>query len=275
MTLYAPADWWPEATRRDVSYWPDAGPFTQEPIGLLEHVVVGNGSPWQTFEDAVSPNRRFSHWWIAKNGDCEQYGPCSYMCWAAEAGDLLYYSAEFEGYPNEPLTGAQIATAARLYKWLRLRVVLAEEPGQPGLGTHAMGGAAYGGHPCPDATWGLPGPRSRQRPAILALVTGGPMSHDPLDTTDLTNIARTEESYYQVRLPDGSMEVRDLAIGEILANSRQVLANTAAILAALKLPVSVTVDPDKLAAAVTAGVAAQIKPALVSVLNTAVLTTHA
>ena len=259
--LYAPADWWPEATVRPVTYWPDAPQFSSQPLGWVMHVTVGNGSPWQTFEDAVSPNRRFSHLWIRKDGYAEQYAPWSHDSWAQIQGDDSYWSFEFEGFPSELMTPHQLATAARAHVWLKAPNAITDTPGRRGVICHQDGGAAWGGHTCPDPAMGLPGPRSRQRPAILALVTGGPMSHDPLSTTDLVNIAREDESYYQVRLPDGSMEVRDLAIGEILANSRQVLANTQAILTALKLPVNVTLDPGKLAGAMATELGHRLTPA--------------
>ena len=248
--LYAPAEWWPVAKRHDVTYDGAAQPFTTRPLGWIMHVTVGNGSPWRTFEDAPAGNRRFSHLWIAKDGSAEQYAPLSHDSWAQANGNDSYWSVEFEGFPDEPLTDAQMNTAATLHVWLGVANLIANTPGQRGIGTHQMGGGAWGGHTCPDPAMGLPGPRSRQRGEIIRrAISGGTVTHDPLDTTDLTNIARTEETYYQVTLPDGSHEVRDLAIGECLANSR-------AILAALKAPVNVTVDVQKLAAAVVAALPA-------------------
>ena len=66
--LYLPGAVW-----RPVSYRADAGKFTTPPLGYIVHVVVGNGSPWRTFQTAVSPYRRFSHGWVAKDGTSEQY----------------------------------------------------------------------------------------------------------------------------------------------------------------------------------------------------------
>jgi len=41
--------------------------------------------------------------------------------------------------------------------------LITDTPGGRGIGTHVMGGAAYGGHTCPG-----PGPRAGQRAAIIA-----------------------------------------------------------------------------------------------------------
>jgi hypothetical protein len=58
-----------------------------------------------------------------------------------------------------------------LYRW-GLQVhgwpyQLANRPGERGFGVHYMGGAAWGGHPCPEAL------RAAQRPRILSLAAGG------------------------------------------------------------------------------------------------------
>jgi hypothetical protein len=44
---------------------------------------------------------------------------------------------------------------------------IADAPGQPGIGTHQMGGAAYGGHACPGPV------RASQRSTIIDLARGG------------------------------------------------------------------------------------------------------
>ena len=58
----------PGAAWRPVAYRAEAGPFTVPPIGYIVHVQVGNGSPFGPFPGAVSPGRRFSHGWVAKDG---------------------------------------------------------------------------------------------------------------------------------------------------------------------------------------------------------------
>ena len=169
--------------RRPVSYADQAGPIG--PLGWILHVVVGNGSPWSTFEHAVSPHRRFSHLWVAKDGTAEQYAPLSRQSWAQSAGNNDYWSVETEGFPEEPLTDAQIQTLGQWHAWSTTPDRLANNPGQVGIGTHYMGGAAWGGHSCPDPVGKEgKGPRSLQRQAVID--SGGNM---PLTAAEIQNIA--------------------------------------------------------------------------------------
>lgn len=160
--IYLPGALW-----RPVSYRAEAGGFATTPLGWILHVVVGNGSPWSTFEHAPAGSRRFSTAWVAKDGRAEQYTELTGKSWAQAAGNGAYWSFETEGYPTEPLTDAQITTLATWHNSLGAMDTLAEAPGQRGVGTHYMGGSAWGGHTCPDPVAGA-GPRSRQRDAILA-----------------------------------------------------------------------------------------------------------
>lgn len=163
-TLYLPG-----ATFHPVSYRHEAGHFTSQPLGWILHVVVGNGSPFRTFEGARPPRRRFSHGWVAKDGSAEQYTTLDMKSWAQAGGNGLYWSFETEGYPDEPLTPAQIRRLAQWHDFLGVPDVLALQPGQRGIGTHYMGGAAWGGHSCPDQVGHEgKGPRSHQRADILA-----------------------------------------------------------------------------------------------------------
>lgn len=177
--LYPPATpFYPQAVQRPVSYAPQAGLLDQQPRGWVLHVVVGYGSPWGTFERATSPNRRFSHLWVAKTGAVEQYAPLTSKSWAQAAGNPWWWSVETEGLPTEPLTDAQIDALAAWHVWCGAvdRVAGPEDTigGAPGRGivTHQDGGVAWGNHTCP-------GPiRAGQRPEILrraALIRGGSM----------------------------------------------------------------------------------------------------
>ena len=160
--LYLPgARWMP------VTYRADAGKFTTPPLGYIPHVPVSNGSLFNFFNRLVSPNRKFSTAWVAKGGHSEQYQSLDMKPWAQAAGNGQYHAFEVEGYPNEPYTAAQIDTLARWHNFLGTPDTLANAPGQRGIGTHYMGGAAWGGHTCPDPVAGA-GPRSRQRPQIIA-----------------------------------------------------------------------------------------------------------
>jgi hypothetical protein len=152
----------PFAAWRPVSYRADAGSFTQTPLGWILHVVVGDGSPFGTFEGAVSPDRRFSTGWVAKDGHVEEFTELTMRSWAQASGNPLYWSFETEGFPNEPLTDAQILSLAKIHNVLGAADAVIDKVGDRGVGTHVMGGAEWGGHSCP-------GPiRAGQRADIIA-----------------------------------------------------------------------------------------------------------
>jgi len=65
-----------------VSYRKEARQWTRSPLGSIQHVVVGNGSPFRTFEDAESPRRRFSHMWV------QAWPPEKHVC-AVKATDAV------------------------------------------------------------------------------------------------------------------------------------------------------------------------------------------
>ena len=151
-------------TQRLVPYSLDAPVFSAPPLGWVLHVQQGNGSPYNVFATAVTPNRRFSHYWIGKDGSVEQYQTRDRQAWAQAAGNATYYSVETEGFVTEPLTSAQIASLAELHISLSIPDTLANAPGERGIGTHAMGGIPWGDHPCPGDI------RTAQRNDILAHV---------------------------------------------------------------------------------------------------------
>lgn len=162
--LYLPgAHWLP------VVYRKAAGSFAPGmPIGYIPHVPVGNGSLFNYFNNLRSPNRKFATAWLAKDGRAEQYTELTGKPWAQVDGNTMYHAFEVEGYPNEPYTSAQLRVLAIWHNALGTVDRLAESPGQPGIGTHYMGGKAWGGHTCPDSRSGQ-GPRSHQRQDIINL----------------------------------------------------------------------------------------------------------
>jgi hypothetical protein len=142
--------------------------------GVIMHTMVGNlPGTVATFND--SARQASAHFGIDQQGNVHQFGPIGkgWIAWAQVAGNRTYYSIEHadNADPNNPLTEAQIAASAQIVEALSafagFPLQEANEPGQKGYGVHYMGGAAYGGHSCPD----LPPRhvRSQQRPAILAL----------------------------------------------------------------------------------------------------------
>jgi N-acetylmuramoyl-L-alanine amidase len=89
------------------------------------------------------------------------------------AANLTWYGIEHadHGNPDNPLTDAQVTASAQILECLAtyagFPLHVSYHPYGRGYGTHAMGGAAWGGHTCPD----LPPAhvRSEQRHAIVEL----------------------------------------------------------------------------------------------------------
>lgn len=152
---------WARAAWRPVKYVGEADRFEAEPLGWILHVVVGNGSPWGTFERAPAGSRRFSHLWISKTGQIEQYQRLDYESWAQSGGNGKYWSVETEGFPTEPLTDAQLNALAAWHVKSGTVDAVVNRVGARGIGTHVMGGAAWGNHSCPGLI------RASQRGEIL------------------------------------------------------------------------------------------------------------
>ena len=143
--------------------------------GLVMHTMVGNlPGTVAVFND---PSRQASaHFGVDQAGNIRQFGSVrGWKAWAQEAGNPHWYSCEFadDGNPDNPLTPAQITAGAQLLECLSAPSVgnfplqVTDSTSGEGLGVHFMGGAAWGGHTCPD----LPPQhvRSAQRPQIVAL----------------------------------------------------------------------------------------------------------
>lgn len=143
-------------------------------MGVVMHTMVGNlSSADATFNNRSAQASAF--FGIAQDGHVKQWGPVGkdWMAWAQEDGNPAWYSIEHadDGDPDNPLTEAQITASAQLLECLSafagFPLQEANSPSERGYGVHYMGGAAWGGHTCPD----LPPRhvRSAQRPAIIAL----------------------------------------------------------------------------------------------------------
>lgn len=133
--------------------------------GMTVHVQQGHGSLFNYFNTPAT--KVSSHLWLSTAGAWEQYGDFSTKMWAEAAGNPYWISVETEGYDTAPLTGEQIDALAAFYAWGMAEIgwpaQLATSPAGTGIGTHQMGGAAWGGHACPGSI------RTAQREAILAL----------------------------------------------------------------------------------------------------------
>jgi hypothetical protein len=161
-------------TLRIIPYASEAALFRAHPLGWIMHVQDGNGSPYHYFASLKKPHRAFSTYWISKTGYCEQYQYLNRESWCQGAGNPLYWSVEFEGYPNEKLTPQQIASGAQLHNLLRVSDAIANKPGVRGIGTHSMGGVPWTNHPlCPGTI------RANQRLVILGAAQTLRHPHNP------------------------------------------------------------------------------------------------
>ena len=159
--------------------------------GVIMHTMVGNLPG--TIAVFNEPSFQASaHFGIDQEGNIHQFGPVNgWKAWAEVAGNASWYSIEHadNGDPSNPLTAAQLDASAQVVEVLS-RPDVGNFPLQvtnsvtgEGYGTHCMGGAAWGGHSCPQNPDGS-GPRSGQRAAVIAIAqairTGVPVSPFPL-----------------------------------------------------------------------------------------------
>lgn len=152
-------------------------------VGVVEHTMVGNLlGTIELFND--SSYQASAHFGIDQSGNIHQFGPITgWKAWAQEAGNESWYSIEHadDGNPGNPLTSAQMNASAQLVELLsRIGVFplqVTNSTGTEGYGVHYMGGAAWGGHSCPQEEDGE-GPRANQRYEIIdiakAIRSGAP-----------------------------------------------------------------------------------------------------
>lgn len=121
--------------------------------GLVLHIQQGTENGTDTwFHNSAS--QVSAHFGNPKSGTLDQWVDTDDVAWAEVAGNRNWISVENEGNSGDTLTSGQVANAALLLAWLNLTegVLLqpADSPTDTGLGYHAMGGAAWGGHSdCP------------------------------------------------------------------------------------------------------------------------------
>lgn len=170
MTRIPGADWRPVR-----NYTPNS--VTRPPRGLVLHTAVGS------YEGTISwcnnPASSVSCYAvIAKDGRMAQLVDLDNKAWTQAAGNADWIGVEMEGN-QEPLTGPQLQTVARLYAWLvqtyGVPLAKTDSPTGRGLGWHGMGGSAWGGH------FQCPGPAMvAQRDEILRVA--GALLNQPVPT---------------------------------------------------------------------------------------------
>lgn len=140
-------------------------------LGLVLHVMESSlaaADGW--FHNPAA--KASAHFGVDQDGTIVQWVEWEDKAWAEVAGNPSYHSVETSGFNNQALTAPQVAGVAKIYAEGMRRYGwpnrLANVPGEQGLGTHAMGGSAWGGHTA------CPGPqRTAQRVAIL-VAAGAP-----------------------------------------------------------------------------------------------------
>jgi hypothetical protein len=149
------------------------GPFHTF-LGVILHVNVDEDGTSDSFYAAgpsVNPDSVTPNFQVYKDGSIHQYLPFDWQPWAQVDGNFNYAAIETAGLPSESLTDAQLASCGVILRayhaGMGMALQIADAPGERGLGTHRMGGAAWGGHSCPGDI------RIGQRQRILTLAGGG------------------------------------------------------------------------------------------------------
>jgi hypothetical protein len=222
------------------------------PVGLVLHVQAGNGSPYGWFNNLAS--QASSTFWAGKRGQREQYGDYDERMWAQADGNETYASIETEGYPDEPLTDAQLDSVAvayaegvRLWSW---PLQVANAPGQPGLGTHAMGGSDWGGHT------GCPGTiRTGQRAEILRRA-GAILNPPPEDDVTPDDIKAIATAVWAAGPPAITPTVRQATMRDVGAQTYNKAGDLQARVSAIARAIASMVDSSHPATAILAAAAA-------------------
>ncbi|MEW2127092.1 peptidoglycan recognition family protein [Streptomyces sp. NPDC007259] len=152
--------------------------------GVVVHIMAGTLEGSQAwFNNATA--QASSHFGTGKDGELRQWVDTADRAWAQAAGNRTWLSVENEGKGGDALTNAQIDANARVLAWAHreygVPLQLAKSPSDRGLGYHAMGGAAWGGHSQ------CPGPRIvAQLPTIVARAKQLVASTQETPVADLT-----------------------------------------------------------------------------------------
>ena len=172
--------------------------------GVLMHTTAG------TFDACIAwfnnPTANASaNFVVHEDGQIHQFFPLGkgWMAWHAEAANLTWYGIEHadNGNPDTPLTPEQVVASAQLVELLSqftgFPLKIADKPVQRGYGVHSMGGAAWGGHTCPDVP--PEHVRSEQRQAIIDLAKEIRTPPPPWQKTALDLAGEAEADLAQVR----------------------------------------------------------------------------
>jgi N-acetylmuramoyl-L-alanine amidase len=153
------------------------GPLPTSAVrGLISHTMEGNLSHT---DDLFTPgplgNGNSAHFGTAQDGTVIQWVPLGVVAEHAIAANGHWYAVENadDGNPNNPYTDAQLSRIAQILELTsrpengNFTLQVTNSPEIEGLGMHNMGGAAWGGHSCPDARKHPNHTRSQARAEIV------------------------------------------------------------------------------------------------------------
>lgn len=182
--------WFYAAVKRPIHHNYTKGGMTRPLHGLVLHIEEGTEAGTRAWFNMTKAERQAAfdaewekrgkkgkklkayassaHFGNPKHGLLEQFVDTDDQAWAQGTGNRDWISVENEGYSGHALTASQMANLAHLLLWLnqteQVPLQLADNPAGSGLGYHAMGGKAWGGHDdCPGAKV------IAQRPQIIVL----------------------------------------------------------------------------------------------------------
>ncbi|MDN5380738.1 peptidoglycan-binding protein [Streptomyces sp. LB8] len=121
--------------------------------GVVVHIMDGSYEGTDSWF-RNSKARASSHFGTSRDGELCQWVDTADRAWAQAGGNSDWLSVENEGRGGDELTTAQLDANARVLAWAHQKydvpLKIADGPDDEGLGYHAMGGAAWGGHTsCP------------------------------------------------------------------------------------------------------------------------------
>lgn len=124
--------------------------------GVVVHIMAGTLPGTESwFRNPQA--RASSHFGTGRDGQLRQWVDTKDRAWAQADGNRTWLSVENEGEGGDVLTDAQMDRVAQVLAWSHqlysVPLQVASGPAGKGLGWHAMGGSAWGGHTS------CPGPR--------------------------------------------------------------------------------------------------------------------
>jgi hypothetical protein len=121
--------------------------------GVVVHIMAGTLAGTDSWFRNVKAQAS-SHFGTGKTGALYQWVDTADRAWAQASGNSAWLSVENEGKGGDTLTDAQLNCNAEVLAWAHktygVPLQVASGPSGEGLGYHAMGGSAWGGHTsCP------------------------------------------------------------------------------------------------------------------------------